>query len=621
MKNVYAKVLLAIFATVTTGLAADAGEPSVAIITGKVRNPTSREITFKYDLPWALGRYSVQRVRLDTRNRFALEIPVAHGTFVRGSYKGRVVPWKPVRQAVAFLLKHGPPVFFVEPGDSLHIEIHPGYLYTSFKFSGRNADNNRFIAEWYPRFQAFQKKIRNSREMEAGGFSRMAAAWRLEQLDFLERRRSRYAFSPEFVEYVQYYFNYTYAVLMSSYPTNYRFATGRENPNIPHEFYDFLKQVPLVEEKAIGVEPYYTYLVRTLDLELEKTPTTIRLSDQFNLAGLNLRETTVVRIDSLYERYRGRQKLSTLIDLVDIGLPHSVRARLDSLYDNKRNFKQKRRLSEMVDLSDLHLPPEIRVLLDSLYENRQPLRLSQKLDLSGLGLPLAVQGSLDSIYTIKRRRTFTVPVQPRRYDLAKRKLKGRVRNWFLARELISGFQKGGDSFVWADRKWRDFRATNTYPEYNAPVRAALKEGMVLTPGRPAPHFTLPGLDGLPVSLNQFRGKVVFLDFWASWCGPCISDLPFLKKIREKTTGLPVVFVNLSLDSSESAWRRAIQKHGIEAVHVRSGPSGSGTTSAYNVRGIPAYFLVDPHGMILEHVSDVSNTDAVVAKILKSLGSV
>ncbi|MCE2440855.1 MAG: hypothetical protein J4F39_15665 [Candidatus Latescibacteria bacterium] len=209
MNNTFSLILVAILVMSSTCLAAESGEPSVAIITGEVRDPTSTEITFKYDSPWALGRQSEQRVRLDSRNRFALEIPVVRGTLVRGSYKGRSVPWKWVRQAASYVFKPGPLVLYVEPGDSLHIRIHPGRLYTSSRFSGTNADNSRFIAEWYPRFQDFQRKIRDSRTVKAADFSRLADGWRTDQLEFLNRRRTRYAFSPGFIEYAKRFFNYT----------------------------------------------------------------------------------------------------------------------------------------------------------------------------------------------------------------------------------------------------------------------------------------------------------------------------------------------------------------------------------------------------------------------------
>ena len=691
MKNPGILILLAILVVPPTAPAAEGSESSVAIVTGEVRDPTAREITFSYNSPTALGRQTEQRVDLDSRNRFALEIPVIRGTLVRGSYKGRSIPWKWARQAASYVFKPGPLVLYVEPGDSLHIRIHPGRLNTTYRYSGRNADNNRFIAEWYPRLRDFQRKIRDSRDADAGEFSRLADGWRADQIEFLNRRRTRYALSPGFLDHANRYFNYTYAFLKISYSTNYRRATGRENKNIPPEFYDFLEQIPLVDEKAIGVDPYPTYLVRTLDLELMKMPRSTALSDLYDLTSLELSKETRARLDSLYARFGWHPGLSKMIDVSTLGLPEAIAVKLDSMYASRRkptlsqmfdlekmglskaararldsfyqrsdgsyriatssklekpeidttggalvfrlpaqdgasgmeglrSYKKKRKLSDMVDLAGLDLSTENGAYLDSLYENRQPLRLSRKLDLSGIGLSQAVQTRLDSIYAIKRR---SISALPRRFDLAEEKLKGRVRYWFLAGQLISGFQRGGASFAAVNRMWKEFQATNPYPEYNAAVLAALDKAMAIRPGRPAPDFTLRDLEGQPVSLSQFRGKVVLLDFWASWCGPCIGNLPYLKKIKKETADLPVVFVNLSLDTSDAAWRKAIEEHGIEGVHVRSGVSGSGPAVDYNVRGIPAYFLVDPQGMVLKRLDglEIRDADGVVGKILKSLGSV
>ena len=92
---------------------------------------------------------------------------------------------------------------------------------------------------------------------------------------------------------------------------------------------------------------------------------------------------------------------------------------------------------------------------------------------------------------------------------------------------------GSDAFALAYRKWEDFQEINPHPEYTEAVQAALDKALKLQPGQPAPEFTLHDLDGQPVSLSQFKGQVVLLDFWASWCGPCISDLPDLRRIKEK----------------------------------------------------------------------------------------
>ena len=189
--------------------------------------------------------------------------------------------------------------------------------------------------------------------------------------------------------------------------------------------------------------------------------------------------------------------------------------------------------------------------------------------------------------------------------------------WFLARELIKKIKYGGEAFAWAYGKWEEFQQINPHPEYTEAVQAALDVALKLQPGQPAPEFTLDDLDGQLVSLSQFKGQVVLIDFWASWCGPCIGDLPYLRKIKEETADWPVVFLNVSIDEDEAAWRESIDKHGIEGVHVRADGFGSEVAKSYQVRGIPSYYLVDSQGLIVERFR-IRDTDAIVATMEKSL---
>ena len=111
---------------------------------------------------------------------------------------------------------------------------------------------------------------------------------------------------------------------------------------------------------------------------------------------------------------------------------------------------------------------------------------------------------------------------------------------------------------------------------------------------------------------------MLLDFWASWCVPCIGDLPFLREAKKKMDGWPVVFLNISLDQDEDDWREAIDKHKIEGVHVRTDGFGSDAAKSYQLMGIPSYYLVDLQGLIVEHEGFRGNADALVAIIEESL---
>ena len=558
MTNTYGSILMAILMA-SSCLVSAQDQSSIAIITGEIRDPTVREITFSYQPPSAIGS-AEERVVLDSLNRFACELPVVRGTLVRGHYESGQPRWQWVQWLGAFLFGRSPLVFFVEPGDSLLVTVEEGFFGPSYAFSGPSAGNSRFIAEWFPKFYSFRLDYE---DLELEDFKRQIDQRRQDQFEFLIERREKYALSPGFIDYATAYFNYGWAARMISYPMNYWFANGHKNGDITPEYYDFQQEISLVEEKAIGVDNYHTFLVSNLDSELARESIPFRLYDLYDLSSLDLSEETEAQLDSMYQANQAQ--------------------------------------------------------LDSLDEHREQFRLSEGIDLSGLGLSEATRAQLDSIYKHKRRRMMWG--FPRRYDLAKEKLEGRVLYWFLAGVLIDGFGQGSEAFALAYRRWKDFQRSNPHPEYTEDVQAALDNALKPQPGlqsgQPAPEFTLHDLDGQPVSLSQFKGQVVLLDFWASWCEPCISDLPDLRKIKEKTADWPVVFLNVSIDTDEAAWREAIDKHEIKGVHVRADDFGSDVAKSYQVDGIPAYYLVDSQGLIVERLR-IRETYDIMAMIEKSL---
>lgn len=113
----------------------------------------------------------------------------------------------------------------------------------------------------------------------------------------------------------------------------------------------------------------------------------------------------------------------------------------------------------------------------------------------------------------------------------------------------------------------------------------------------APDFRLPALDGSGErSLSDYRGKVVYLDFWASWCGPCQQSLPALDSLQKEYDASDFQVIAINLDESPDDARAFLQKFPVDYT-ILSELSGK-TQRAYNLVGLPSSFLIDQKGEII-----------------------
>ena len=116
----------------------------------------------------------------------------------------------------------------------------------------------------------------------------------------------------------------------------------------------------------------------------------------------------------------------------------------------------------------------------------------------------------------------------------------------------------------------------------------------------APNFTLPDPEGKMVSLDQFRGKWVILDFWGSWCGWCIKGIPELKEAYDKYKGrLEVIGIDCRDDRED--WLEAIKKYDLPWVHVyndmENNDSADRVDRAYGIQGFPTKIIINPEGYV------------------------
>lgn len=122
----------------------------------------------------------------------------------------------------------------------------------------------------------------------------------------------------------------------------------------------------------------------------------------------------------------------------------------------------------------------------------------------------------------------------------------------------------------------------------------------------APAFAITTLDGQRVTLDDLNGKVVLLDFWATWCGPCREALPHMRSIAKNFQGQPLVILSVSLDDDEKRWRDFIVKNEMTWLQYRDGGFNGPIAKMFSVNAIPHTFTIDADGVLQdEHIGDAS----------------
>ena len=171
----------------------------------------------------------------------------------------------------------------------------------------------------------------------------------------------------------------------------------------------------------------------------------------------------------------------------------------------------------------------------------------------------------------------------------------------------AGFVKGVDSILAKYKNINDSvknsfkdnlnKSYAGFSEYVA-QKQALKNKFI---GKPAPTFSMEDVNGKKVSSADLKGKNVYVDIWATWCGPCKAEIPSLKKLEEQY-GNDITFVSISVDEpkDKEKWKEFVAEKGLKGYQLTTGSAwDSQFVKDLEVQGIPRFVLIDAQGNILD----------------------
>lgn len=141
---------------------------------------------------------------------------------------------------------------------------------------------------------------------------------------------------------------------------------------------------------------------------------------------------------------------------------------------------------------------------------------------------------------------------------------------------------------------------------------------ILPLGSALPYFYLPDTSNNYIDSDKYKGQILLINFWATWCKLCIEDFPYENHIVEKFSGKPVKVLNIGIESNEESWKNMVKKHGLKSDNVLAqGSWNDKLNKEFDINALPHSTLVDWNGRVVQNKCPRAseNVDELILKLL------
>ncbi len=187
----------------------------------------------------------------------------------------------------------------------------------------------------------------------------------------------------------------------------------------------------------------------------------------------------------------------------------------------------------------------------------------------------------------------------------------------LGNQLISGYTYATDEVkdVYKNR----YAEIIKNQEYISEFKSTLQKLEALQPGKTAPTFAYEDMNGNTVTSEQLKGKVIYIDVWATWCGPCMREIPYLKQLDSELHNMDIAFVSISIDGDKDAWKKMVEKKELQGYQLYAeGEWQSSIIKDYAIQGIPRFILIDKEGKLVNANANRPSSEEIIKKQLIEL---